>query len=92
VLPADPGPGTAYRQPGATVRVLSAVTTARVPYGAFQRVLVTEESASGKAGRVEHEFYATGVGPVLAVTVSGGSGREELVGFEAAQISDTATG
>jgi len=93
VLPADPGPGTAYRQPGATVQVLSAVTMARVPYGAFRRVLVTEESASGEPGRaenraesqVEHEFYARGVGPVMAVTVSGGSGREELVGFEAAR-------
>jgi hypothetical protein len=30
---------------------------------------------------VEHKFYARGVGPVLALAVSGGSGREELVGF-----------
>ena len=30
---------------------------------------------------VEHKFYAKGVGPVLALTLSGGSSREELVGF-----------
>jgi hypothetical protein len=30
---------------------------------------------------VEHKFYANGVGPVLAVAISGGSGREELVRF-----------
>jgi hypothetical protein len=31
---------------------------------------------------VEHKFYARDAGPVLAVTVKGGSGREELVSFE----------
>jgi len=30
---------------------------------------------------LEHKLYAPGVGPVLAVTVSGGSTREELVEF-----------
>ena len=85
VLPAHPDPGTIYRQTDAAVQVLSAGTTAKVPYGSFERVLVTEESASLEPGQVEHEFYARGVGPVLAVTVSGGSGREELVGFEGAR-------
>ena len=28
---------------------------------------------------LEHKFYAQGVGPVLALSVSGGTGREELV-------------
>jgi hypothetical protein len=28
---------------------------------------------------LEFKFYARGVGPVLALDVSGGSGREELV-------------
>jgi hypothetical protein len=92
VLPAHPDPGTIYRQTDAVVQVLSAGTTAKVPYGSFDRVLVTEELASLEPGRVEHEFYARGVGPVLAVTVSGGSGREELVGFDHARTADTATG
>jgi hypothetical protein len=30
---------------------------------------------------LEHKFYAKGVGPVLAVGISGGSDREELVRF-----------
>jgi hypothetical protein len=30
---------------------------------------------------LEFKFYARGVGPVLAVTVSGGSDREALVRF-----------
>ena len=30
---------------------------------------------------LEFKFYARGVGPVLAIAVSGGSDREELVTF-----------
>ena len=30
---------------------------------------------------LEYKFYARGLGPVLAVTVSGGGDREELIGF-----------
>jgi hypothetical protein len=92
VLPAHPGPGTVYRQTDAVVQVLTADTTAKVPYGSFDRVLVTQELGSREPDQVEHEFYARGIGPILAVTVSGGSGREELVGFEAARTGDTATG
>jgi hypothetical protein len=84
VLPAHPDPGVGYRHRGTVTRVLSVGTTAKVPYGSFDRVLVTEERGSVGSGRVEREFYARGVGPVLAVTVSGGSGREELVGFAGA--------
>jgi hypothetical protein len=92
VLPAHPDPGVRYRQRGTVTWVLSARTTARVPFGSFERVLVTEERGSPEPGQVEHEFYARGIGPVLAVTVSGGSGGEELVGFGRARTGDTATG
>ena len=91
VLPARPDPGTVYEQPDAVVQVLSA-TTAKVPLGSFKRVLVTQERGALEPGHVEHEFYAPGVGPVLAVTVSEGSRREELVGFEAVRTGDRATG
>jgi hypothetical protein len=30
---------------------------------------------------LEYKFYARGIGPVLAVSVSGGSDREELVTY-----------
>ena len=96
VLPDDPEPGTVYRQRDAAVQVLSAATTAKVPFGSFQRLLVTRESAPPASRPPEHqvedEFYARGIGPVLAVTVSGGSGREELVGFDDARSAGTATG
>jgi hypothetical protein len=92
VLPAHPDPGVGYRHRDTVTWVLSAGTTAKVPYGSFDRVLVTEERGSPGSGQVEHEFYARGVGPVLAVTVSGGSGREELVGLDDARSGGTATG
>jgi hypothetical protein len=92
VLPARPAPGTVFRRAHAAVQVLSAGTRAKVPYGSFRGVLVTEELGSLEPGQVEHEFYASGVGPVLAVTVSEGSGREELIGFEDARTGGTATG
>jgi hypothetical protein len=95
VLPADPAPGAVHRQPEAEVQVLSAATTATVPFGSFQRLLVTQELESPEnapENQIEHEFYARGVGPVLAVTVAGGSGREELVGFSRARSAGTSTG
>jgi hypothetical protein len=36
----------------------------------------------GHGTTLEHKFYARGVGPVLAVIVSGGSGREEFISFK----------
>lgn len=55
---------------------------ATVPYGSFADLLVTEDTTPLEPGLVERKYYARGVGPVLAETVSGGSGREELVTFE----------
>jgi hypothetical protein len=92
IVPARPDPGTIYR-PGraAATQVLSSSTKASVPYGSFDHLVITKEfSAPLEPTRVEHEFYARGVGPVLAITVSGGSGREELVRFDAARTAGTA--
>jgi hypothetical protein len=52
-----------------------------VPYGSFDGVLETADSTPLEPDVLEHKLYARGVGPVLAVTVSGGSSREELVEF-----------
>jgi hypothetical protein len=90
VLPAHPSPGMAYRQEynGAeaqdTAAVLSLHQKAKVPSGLFDHVLVTKEFTPLEPNLLEHDFYALGVGPVLSVTVSGGSGREELVSFQPA--------
>ena len=77
LLPAHPKPGIASWHEDESV-LLSLDKKTRVPSGLFDRVLVTTESTPEK---VEHKFYAPGVGPVLAVLVSGGSGREELIRF-----------
>jgi hypothetical protein len=55
---------------------------AKVPAGFFDRVLVTKEYTPLEPDLVEHKFYAPGVGPVLAITVKGGSGRMELLRFK----------
>jgi hypothetical protein len=91
VVPADPDPGTIYRPGWAATQVLNDGTRATVPYGSFDHLVITKESsAPEEPTRVEHEFYARGVGPVLAITVSGGSGREELLRFDHGRTADTA--
>ena len=88
LLPADPKPGLAYRQEyyrgqaEDAAQVLSVSQRVRVPFGSFDQVLTTKDYTPLEPSVVEHKFYARGVGPVLAITVSGGSGREELLRFE----------
>ena len=87
LLPADPKPGLKYRQEYLAGEaedageVLSLDERVRVPFGEFEDVLQTKDTTPLEPDLVEHKFYAKGVGPVLARTVSGGSGREELVEF-----------
>jgi hypothetical protein len=77
LLPAHPRPGMASWHEDDTV-LLSLEKKTQVPSGRFDHVLVTTESTPPK---LEHKFYAPAVGPVLAIMVSGGSGREELISF-----------
>jgi hypothetical protein len=87
LLPGAPEPGLKYRQEYLegeaedAAEVMSLDSRVRVPYGAFEDVLQTRDWTPLDPKLVEHKFYAKGVGPVLAKTVSGGSGREELVAF-----------
>ena len=89
IVPAQPKPGMAYRQEyykgeaEDAAEVLSVDERAEVPYGSFDRVLLTKDSTPLEPKLLEHKFYAQGVGPVLALTVSGGSDREELIRYEA---------
>jgi hypothetical protein len=90
LLPARPRPGRAYQQERydgraqERARVLRLGMKAKVPYGFFDDLLITKEWTPLEPGVLEHKFYAPGVGPVLAITVSGGSGREELLRFDRA--------
>ena len=87
-VPAEPHVGLSYRQEyyageaEDTARVLALDAQASVPFGSFEGALQTEDTNPlADPPEVEHKFYARDVGPVLALAVSGGSGREELVSY-----------
>jgi hypothetical protein len=88
IMPADPAPGLAYRQEyyegeaEDRASVLGLDAQATVPFGSFDRVLETEDvNPLSEPPTVEHKYFARDVGPVLAVGISGGGGREELVSY-----------
>lgn len=89
ILPADPKPGLAYRQEyykGEAEDRASVVSTseqAEVPSGHYKGVLMTRDENPLEPKMLEFKFFAKGVGPVLAIAVSGGSDREELVSYRA---------
>lgn len=85
IMPGDPQPGMAYRQEyyegeaednGA---VLSREEMADVPAGHFEDLLLTKDTITIEPDVLEYKLYAPGVGTVLALGISGGGGREELV-------------
>jgi hypothetical protein len=86
VMPAQPGPGMAYRQEylkGEAEdrgKVLSVDKTTKVPFGSFDHVLQTEDSTPLEPDATEHKYYAKNVGPLLEVAVSGDS-RAELITY-----------
>jgi len=87
VMPADRQVGLSYRQEyyageaEDAAEILSLVEQAQVPFGHFRDVLLTKETTPLHRRILEYKFYAKGIGPVLALGISGGSDREELVGF-----------
>jgi hypothetical protein len=87
LLPAEPRVGLTYRQEyyegeaEDRAEVLSLDERVQVPFGMFQQCLKTKDTTPLEPDVLEHKFYAKGMGPVLAVAVSGGGGREELVAF-----------
>ena len=88
IMPAQPEPGLAYRQEyyegeaedEAVVLSLDEMVTG--PTGHYTGVLMTKDLVPLEPKVSEHKFYARGIGPVLTLKISGGSGREELVSFE----------
>jgi hypothetical protein len=88
IMPADPRPGLEYRQEyyageaEDSATVLSIDEQAEVPFGHFTRVLLTKDYTPLQPKILEYKLFARGVGPVLVLDVSGGSGgREELLRF-----------
>jgi len=85
-LPADPAAGMAYRQEyyaghaEDNGEVLSTSLLVEVPAGLFRDALLTLDTITIEPDVAELKMYAPGVGPVLALGVSGGpGGREELI-------------
>lgn len=87
-LPAEPQVGMTYREEYSKgvaedqSRVLRLDAQAEVPAGHYTGVLMTEDFSPIEPKVSELKFYARGSGQaVLAVDVSGGSEREELVKY-----------
>jgi hypothetical protein len=60
-------------------KVLSLNESAKVPYGSYDHVLVTEEFTPLEPGVVERQYYVAGVGDIIEATVKGQPERIELV-------------
>jgi len=88
IIPAHPEPGMTFREEyyashaedGAEILSLTAYAT--VPYGSFDHVLQTRNFTPLEPDLVEEKFYASGVGPVLEITLTGGSDRTELLHYD----------
>jgi hypothetical protein len=89
LVPTEPEDGMTYRQEYYAgeaedmAGVLSTDEKVEVPLGSYNGVLLTKEWTALEPDILEHKFYANGVGVVLALTISGGSDREELVSYTA---------
>jgi hypothetical protein len=85
IMPAHPEAGLAYREEHYAgvaedrAEVFSLGERAEVPLGKFRDVLLIRETEGIERSLLDYKFYARGVGPVLGVEISGGSGREELL-------------
>jgi len=87
VVPADPEQGMRYREEyyaghaEDAAEVLNVDSQVQVPYGQFKRAMLTRNYSSLEPTVEEMKLYARGVGPVMELLVSGGSGRTELLSY-----------
>ena len=87
VVPGDPQVGLTYRQEYYAgeaedrAEIAGLDEQVQVPYGHFRDALLTKNTTPLHPRILEYKFYAKGIGPILALGISGGSDREELLGF-----------
>ena len=87
VMPATPRLGDGYQQefyPGEAedrAEVLALDGTRQLSSGAYEDLLVTEDTTPLEPGLVEQKYYARGTGLIYEETVSGGSEQVELISF-----------
>jgi hypothetical protein len=86
-MPAHPEVGQSYREEYSKgnaedrSKVLSLEEQAKVPFRHFRPTVMIRDYSPIEPDVDELKFYAKGVGQVLAVTVSGGSEKEELLRY-----------
>ena len=94
LLPAEPQVGQKYRQEYLkgeaedNGEVLGINQLVEVPAGRYSDALLTRDTTNLEPDVVEYKLYAPDIGPVLAVDISGGAGREGLVKLEKAAPQD----
>jgi hypothetical protein len=94
LLPAEPQVGQKYRQEYLkgeaedNGEVLGTNQLVEVPTGRYSDALLTRDTTSLEPTVVEYKLYAPGIGPVLALDISGGASREELVKIDKAAATD----
>lgn len=87
IVPAAPQPGLTYREEYLAgeaedqATVLSIDEQVEVAAGSYTGLLMTKNYTPVEPDILEYKWYAQDVGQVLALTVSGGSDREELTKF-----------
>jgi hypothetical protein len=87
IMPAEPVDGQTYRQEYYAGEaedkgeIVSLDEKVQVPTRYYPHSLMTKDLNSLEPRVAEHKFYVRGIGPVLTLDISGGSGREELVRF-----------
>lgn len=90
VMPANPTPGMKYRQEyyegeaEDNGEILSVHEMADVPFGHFDELVLTKDTITIDPNVLAYKLYASGIGVILVLDVSGGSGREELVNIDTA--------
>ena len=86
-LPAHPTPGLTYReeyyagQAEDRAKVLALDQQVEAPAGHFTGALLIDDTSPIEPRVSEYKLYAKGVGPVVAVSVSGEAEREDLVSY-----------
>jgi hypothetical protein len=90
MLPALPRDGQQYRQEYKkgeaedNGEVLATNALVEVKTGRYKNSVVTMDTSNLEKSVLEYKFYAPAVGPLLALDISGGAAREELVKIEQA--------
>jgi hypothetical protein len=94
LLPAQPRVGQHYRQEYLKgeaedkADVLATDELVQVPAGRYRHALLTKDTSTIEPNVVEYKLYARGAGPTLALSISDGSSREELVKIDTAGPKD----